>query len=384
MKRWIFAEEHDAFRAGLRRWLREEVVPRYADFEEQGQVGRGVWKSAGDLGFLGTDVPEEYGGGGVADWRFNAIAVEEIWYQNVPGFALPLHNDIVMPYILRLGTTQQKERWLPAMVAGDMIGAIAMTEPGTGSDLAAVRTTAVRHGDHYVVNGTKTFISNGVLADLVILVARTGSTGTRDDISLLVVERDMPGFERGRRLKKIGMHAQDTSELFFQDVQVPAANLLGEEGAGFRYLVAELAQERLVVAVGGIAGARTVLDDTMRYARERHVFGQPVSAFQVNRFTFAELHSQVQIGQVFIDRCIALHAHHELSASDAAIAKLWATDLQFKVVDDCLQMHGGYGYVEDYPIARSFRDARVQRIYAGTNEVMKEIIARSLDLGPAR
>jgi long-chain-acyl-CoA dehydrogenase len=324
------------------------------------------------------DAPEELGGGGIRDFRYNAIITEELVRVGASGPGFSLHSDIVIPYILEYGSEEQKQRWLPKMVSGEIITAIAMTEPGAGSDLAGVRTTALRDGDSYIVNGSKTFITNGINSDLVIVVARTDPEQRHKGISLIAVEREMAGFTRGRNLEKIGLKAQDTAELFFDNVRVPVTNLLGEEGQGFVYLMQQLPQERLSIAVGAIAGARAALDWTIQYAQERHAFGQPIGKFQNSRFKLAEMQTEITIGQVFVDQCIVLLNEGKLTTEQASMAKWWTTELQNRVVDQCLQLHGGYGYMLEYPIARAWMDARVQSIYGGTNEIMKEIIGRSM------
>ncbi len=380
MKRTLFETEHDLFRAAFRAFVEREILPFHAEWERAGAVPRDLWRAAGRRGFLCMDAPEAYGGAGARDYRFNAIIGEELWRAGATGPGFVLHTDIVVPYILHYGTPEQHQRWLPACVSGECITAIAMTEPGAGSDLAAIQTTAVRNGSGYVVNGQKTFISNGILNDLVIVAAKTDPDRGAKGISLLVVERGMPGYERGRRLEKIGLHAQDTAELFFHDVRVPRDNLLGEEGQGFRYLMEQLPRERLAIAVGAVAAAEAALEQTIRYCREREAFGRPLGALQTVRFTLAELATDVQIGRVFVDQCILALNRGELTAETAAMAKWWTTELQQRVVDACLQLHGGYGYMREYPIARAFLDARVQTIYGGATEIMKEIIGRSLKL----
>ena len=379
--RTLFLAEHDHFRAAFRRFVEREVTPHHEEWEAEGCVPRSLWQKAGALGFLGMDVPEEYGGGGVTDWRFNLVMIEELARAGAHGPGFILHNDVTLPYFLAYADEGQKSRWLPDIVAGESITAIAMTEPGTGSDLAAVQTRARRENGHYLLSGQKTFITNGILCDLVIVVARTGFSGGHQDISLLVVERGMEGFRRGRNLAKIGMAAQDTAELFFEDVKVPAENLLGEEGKGFGYLMSELPQERLSIAAAAVASGFAALEETLTYVKERHAFGQPIGRFQHSRFTLAELLSELNIAQVFVDRCAELHLKGDLTAEAAAIAKYWTTDVLNRVADRCLQLHGGYGYMREYSIARAFLDARVQSIYGGTNEIMKEIIGRSLGLG---
>jgi alkylation response protein AidB-like acyl-CoA dehydrogenase len=327
-------------------------------------------------------VPERYGGAGAEDFRFNLVIGEECQREGVGGvgLGLTLHNDICLPYYLRYCSDEQRERWLPGIAAGTLITAIAMTEPGIGSDLASMSTRAIADDGHFVVSGTKTFITNGINADLVIVAAKTDPSERHRGISLLVLERGMDGFERSRKLEKIGQHSQDTAELSFDEVRVPAANLLGEVGEGFRYLVSNLAQERLSIAASAVAAAEAALSWTLEYVRERHAFGQPVGAFQNSRFTLAEVRTEVEIARTFIDRCVLALNAHELSAEDAAMAKWWCTDLQGRVIDRCLQLHGGYGYMAEYPIARAYADARVTRIYGGANEIMKEIIGRSLGL----
>lgn len=378
--RTLYGDEHDQFRRAFRDWLDHEIVPRHDEWEEAGITPRSIWAQAGSLGFLGLTVPEEYGGGGTDDYRFAAIMTEEISDTGVIGSAngMTLHNDIVLPYFLGLCNDEQRQRWLPGMCDGSLIGALAITEPDTGSDVAGVRTTAVRRGDVYVVNGAKTFISNGINSDVVVTTVKTDPAANHRGMSLLVLERGMPGFERGRNLDKMGMHAQDTAELFFNDVEVPAANLLGEEGQGFYYLMRNLAQERLGIAVGGVAVAQAAIRWTVEYTKARTAFGVPIASFQNSKFVLAELHTETQAAQVYIDRCIELHNEERLSAEQAAAAKYWCTELQNKVVDRCVQLHGGYGYMREYPIARAWADSRIQTIYGGTSEIMKEIVGRSL------
>jgi len=381
--RTLYADEHEQFRRAFRNWLDKEVVPHHEQYERDGITPRNLWLAAGSHGFLGLTVPEQFGGGGTDDYRFAAVMQEEVSYTGVIGSAngFTLHNDIVLPYFIGLCNDDQKARWLPAMVTGECITAIAMTEPNTGSDLANIRTTAVRHGDTYVVNGSKTFITNGINSDAVIVAVKTDPDAKHRGISLIVLERGMSGFERGRNLDKLGMHAQDTAELFFTDVEVPVANLLGEEGKGFYYLMLNLAQERLGMAVGALAVCQAALDQTLAYTKERTAFGQPVAQFQHNKFLLAELSTEVQIGQVYVDRCVELHCAGELSAEQAAAAKFWTTELQNKVVDRCLQLYGGYGYMLEYPIARAWADSRIQTIYGGTSEIMREIVGRAITGG---
>ncbi|MTV25363.1 acyl-CoA dehydrogenase [Nitriliruptoraceae bacterium ZYF776] len=379
MERRIFTEEHDQFRQMVRSFYETEVAPFHDQWETEGIVPRELWKKAGAQGLLCTDVPTEYGGGGVQDFRYNAIITEELCRVGASGVGFPLHNDVVVPYFLKYASDEQKQRFLPPMCSGETITAIAMTEPGTGSDLAGVKTTAVRQDDgSYLLNGAKTFITNGITAELVIVVAKTDPDSTHGGMSLLLVERGMEGFERGRKLDKIGMAAQDTAELFFNDVRVPAENLLGEEGQGFVYLMQALPQERLGIAVAGAAGAAAALEMTLAYCKERQAFGRPIGSFQNTRFKLAEMKTKVLITQEFVDRCTELHNDGALPVDEAAMAKYWASDVLNEVVDECVQLHGGYGYMREYPIARAFVDSRVQRIYGGTNEIMKEIIGRSM------
>jgi long-chain-acyl-CoA dehydrogenase len=382
MQRTLFEESHELFRASVRQFLDKEVVPRNEEFERDGIMDRSVFAKAGAAGFLGMDVDERFGGGGVRDFRYNLVLGEEVQAAgvNAAGLGLTLHNDICLPYFTSLANDEQKARWLPGICSGSLVTAVAMTEPGIGSDLASMTTTAVRDGDHYVVNGSKTFITNGINADLVITAVKTDPTQRHAGMSLLVVERDTPGFERGRNLAKVGLHAQDTAELFFADARVPVGNLLGEEGQGFRHLVANLPQERLSIAASGVAAARAAFDWTLAYARERQAFGQPIGAFQNSRFRLAEMATEIEIGQSFIDRCVLALNDGSLTAEEAAMAKWWCTELQGRVIDTGVQLHGGYGYMAEYPIARAYADARITRIYGGTTEIMKEIIGRSLGL----
>jgi alkylation response protein AidB-like acyl-CoA dehydrogenase len=378
MKRPIFESEHEMFRDAFRSFVEREVVPQHPDWEKAGMVTRELWRKAGNQGFLGMQVPEQYGGAELPDFRFNAIITEELYRVGASGPGFALHTDIVIPYLLHYATEAQKARWLPGLVSGEHISAIAMTEPGAGSDLAGVRSTALREGDQYVLNGQKTFITNGYMADFVIVVARTDPTKGHKGISLLVVEGGMEGFERGRKLEKMGLHAQDTAELFFQNVRVPANNLLGEEGRGFAYLMQQLPQERLTIAVGAQAAAEAAFEWTVQYCKEREAFGQPIGRFQHNRFKLAEMKTELEIGRVFVDRCISELNAGTLTTEEASMAKWWITDMQKRVIDTCVQLHGGYGYMLEYSIARAYLDARVQSIYGGTNEIMKEIIGRSL------
>jgi alkylation response protein AidB-like acyl-CoA dehydrogenase len=380
MRRTLFEPEHDAFRATCRAFCDKEIVPHHPEWESAGIVPRELWEKAGSVGLLGFMMPAEHGGGGVADYRFNVVLDEELARCGASGVGIPVHNDIVGGYLLDLATAEQQARWLPGFCAGTAITAIAMTEPGAGSDLQGIRTTAERDGDEYVLTGQKTFISNGINADLVIVAAKTDPDAGHQGISLLVVERGMSGFERGRNLDKIGLKAQDTAELFFDHVRVPSVNLLGDEGRGFAALMQNLPQERLSIAVGSVAVCERILGLTLEYVREREAFGRPVGRFQANAFTLAELSTEVDVARAYVDRCVEEHTAGALSAVDAAKAKWWATELHKRLVDSCLQLFGGYGYMAEYPVARAFVDARVRTIYGGTTEVMKEIIARSLDL----
>jgi alkylation response protein AidB-like acyl-CoA dehydrogenase len=381
MDRKHYEPEHIAFAEAVRAFIDKEMVPNFLEWEQIGSAPRELFQVAGQNGFLGMAVPEEYGGGGVSDFRFNQAMNEQMAYAGVTGagLGLTLHNDTCLPYFLTYATDQQRRRWLPGIVSGELITAVAMTEPGAGSDLTGIRTSAVRDGGEYIVNGSKTFITNGINADLVITAVRTGPDRHRG-LSLLILERGMPGFERGRNLQKIGMHSQDTAELSFTDVRVPLANLLGEENQGFFQLVAKLPQERMSIAVAGVAEARAAFENTLRYVQERRAFGQPIGSFQHSRFVLAEIATEIDVTQTFIDRCVDDLNAGELSAPDAAKAKWWATELQGRVVDRCLQLHGGYGYMLEYPVARAFTDARVTRIYGGTTEIMKDVIGKSLGL----
>ncbi|MEI7547378.1 MAG: acyl-CoA dehydrogenase family protein [Actinomycetota bacterium] len=380
MPRTVYLNEHEQFRAAFSAFLDKEVLPNHAQWEKDGIVPREVWLKAGRAGFLGLTVPEQFGGGGCDDYRFGAVMQEAISYTGAIGSAMgfTLHNDIVLPYLLGLCNDEQKARWLLGMCTGERIGAIAMTEPGVGSDLANILTTAVQHGDTYLVNGSKTFITNGINSDLVVVAVKTDPSQAHRGISLLVLERGMEGFERGRNLEKMGMHSQDTAELFFSDVEVPAANLLGEEGKGFYSLMLNLAQERLNMAVGAVAVCQSALDQTIAYTKERLAFGQPLASFQHSKFLLAELSTETQVAQVYVDRCIELHTAGKLSAEQASAAKFHCTELQNRVVDRCVQLHGGYGYMQEYPIARAWADSRVQTIYGGTSEIMREVVGRAI------
>jgi alkylation response protein AidB-like acyl-CoA dehydrogenase len=382
MARTIFADEHDALRESFGRYLDAEIVPSYERWEADGRIPREVLRRAGELGFLGFSVPEEFGGAGIDDFRFNAVINEEAARRGLAAFALAvtMQNDVALPYYIELCDREQQERWLPGIVGGELILAIAMSEPGTGSDLQAITTRAARDGDDYVINGAKTFITNGLNAELVITAVRTGSSGTHRDISLVIVEADTPGFTRGRNLQKLGQHAQDTAELFFEDARVPVANLIGGEGDGFRHMTRNLAQERLSIAVGAVAAARGALDRTLQYVGERTAFGRPVGTFQNSRFELARAATEVEVAQAFVDRCLEAAVAGTLTPEHAAMAKYWCSEAQGRVIDTCLQLHGGYGYMLEYPIARDYADARISRIYGGTSEIMREVIGRSLGL----
>ncbi|WP_054826582.1 acyl-CoA dehydrogenase family protein [uncultured Rhodococcus sp.] len=380
MERTLFEPEHELFRESYQKFLAQHVAPNHEKWEEQNIVDRDVWVEAGKQGFLGTAVPEEFGGGGVKDFRYNAIITEETTKGGFSGIGFTLHNDVVAPYLLELTNEEQKQRWLPGFASGELISAIAMTEPGTGSDLQGIKTKAVRDGDHWVLNGSKTFITNGINADIIIVVACTDPDKGAQGFSLLVVERDMPGFERGRNLDKIGMKAQDTAELSFTDVRVPAANLLGEEGMGFFYLMKNLPQERLSIAVVAAAAMESVLESTIQYCRDRKAFGKSIGSFQNTRFVLAELATETTAVRVLVDKFIEQLNAEKLTVQEAAMAKWWTTEAQVKLIDRCLQLHGGYGYMKEYPVAKAYMDSRVQTIYGGTTEIMKEIIGRSLNL----
>ena len=374
----IYTQEHEDFRSTVREFLEREVVPHHDQWEKDGQVSREVWTRAGAQGLLCFDVAEEYGGAGVQDFRYNMVVAEEISRVGASGLGFPVHTDVIVPYISSLATDEQKRRWLPGCVSGELISAIAMTEPGAGSDLQGIRTSAVDKGDHYVLNGSKTFISNGIMSDIVIVVARTNPDAGHQGISLLVVERGMDGFERGRNLEKVGLKAQDTAELFFDNVQVPKENLLGEEGSGFISLMNNLPQERVSIAAIAVAACEHVLQLCLDYARERQAFGRPIGKFQHNRFLLAEMATEVHIARVFVNDCVTKLNAGEVDTALASMAKWWTTELQKKVVDQAVQLFGGYGYMMEYPVARAFVDSRIQTIYGGTTEVQKEIIGRML------
>jgi alkylation response protein AidB-like acyl-CoA dehydrogenase len=376
----VYEAEHEDFRKVARTFLEREVAPHHEQWEAEGIVPRDLWRKAGETGLLCFDVPEEYGGAGVDDFRYNVVLSEEMTRAGASGPGFSVHTDIIVPYLTALGTEEQKRRWLPGCVSGDLITAIAMTEPGAGSDLQGVRTSAEVAGDHYVVNGSKTFISNGINADLVVVVVRTDPDAGHQGISLLVVEAGTEGFERGRNLDKIGLHAQDTAELSFTDARVPRENLLGEEGQGFVYLMQNLPQERLIIGAQAVAAVEAMVEMCVEYARTREAFGRPIGKFQHNRFLVAEMATEARVARAFLDDCLRRHLDGELSAVDAAMVKWWATELQNKIAGQGVQLHGGYGYMAEFPIAKAFLDSRISTIYGGTTEVQKEIIGRSLGL----
>ncbi len=382
MRREIFTDEHEQFRAEFRRFAAAEIEPKVEAWNEAGISDRDTWRKMGEAGFLGANMPEEYGGAG-ADFIYDAIVMEELAYTRAHALQTSLHVDICLPYLRDFGTEAQKQKYLAPAITGECLVAIAMTEPGTGSDLANVQTRAIRDGDEYVVNGAKTFISNGQNCDLVIVVCKTDPDASppHAGVSLLLVETSTPGFERGRNLKKLGLKGQDTSEMFFNDCRVPVENLLGQEGQGFKMLMQKLQQERLCIGVSSMASCRRALDDTIAYVKERKAFGQPIAAFQNTQFKLAELETQVEIGQAFVDRLLAAHVRGDDIVAEVSMAKWWTTDLQKKLTSECLQLFGGYGFMDEYPIGRDYADAAVQSIYAGTNEIMKVIIARTLGLG---
>ena len=384
IQRTLFSPDHEAFRDSFRRFIEKEIAPFHAQWEEQGYVERAVWNKAGENGFLCMSMPEEYGGAG-ADKLYSVAQIEELGRAGFSGIGYSLHNEIVAPYILHYGTEAQKKSFLPRLASGELIGAIAMSEPAAGSDLQGIKATAIQQGDgSYLLNGSKTFITNGWHADLVIVVAKTNPAAGAKGTSLLLVERGMAGFSVGKRLKKLGLKAQDTSELFFDNVSVPASHLLGgaaHENRGFICLMEQLPWERMQIAIGAVAASQAAIDWTVDYVKERKVFGQPIAAFQNTRFTLAELQTEVQIARVFVDKCLELLLASTLDTATASMAKYWCSDLQCKVMDECVQLFGGYGYMWDYPITRAYADARVQRIYGGTNEIMKEVITRAMGLG---
>ncbi|MGW4154279.1 acyl-CoA dehydrogenase family protein [Micromonospora chersina] len=380
MEQHLYGPVHEEFRDLCRQFLAREAVPHHDRWEADGIVDREVWRTAGAAGLLGMDVDPEHGGGGQRDFRFNAVLDEEIIAAGCTGLGFGLHNDVVAPYLTELTTDDQRKRWLPGFCSGDLVTAIAMSEPGAGSDLAGIRTSAVRDGDSWVLNGQKTFITNGELADLVVVVAKTAPDQGAHGVSLIVVETGTPGFGRGRRLAKVGLKANDTAELFFDDCRVPAENLIGTENHGFYHLMANLPRERLSIAVAAVAAAEKLLALTLDYARSREAFGRPIGRFQHNRFLLAELDTEVTIARTFVNHCVAEYNAGRLSVTDAAKAKWWTTELQNKVADRCVQLHGGYGFMLEYPVAKAWLDSRVQTIYGGTTEIMKEIIGRGLGL----
>ncbi len=384
IERTLFTPDHEAFRDSFRRFMEKEIAPHHADWEEQGYVDRAVWNKAGENGFLCMTMPEEHGGAG-ANKLYSVIQMEELSRGGFSGIGYGLHSEIVAPYILHYGTPEQKARYLPRLASGEMIGAIAMSEPAAGSDLQGIKSSAIKQSDgSYLLNGSKTFITNGWHADLVIVVAKTNPAAGAKGTSLMLVERGMPGFSVGKRLKKLGLRAQDTSELFFDNVKIPANNLLGgaaQENRGFICLMEQLPWERLQIAIGAVAAAQAAIDWTVTYVKDRKVFGQPVASFQNTRFTLAELQTEVQVARVFVDKCTELLLQDKLDTATASMAKYWCSDLQCKVMDECVQLFGGYGFMWEYPITRAYADARVQRIYGGTNEIMKEVITRSMGLG---
>jgi len=381
VERALYREEHEMFRKSFRQYLEREVIPNQERWRDAGMVDRAAWSKAGEGGFLCPWMPEEYGGAG-GDFLHSCIIGEEMSRIYESGFALMLHSDICVPYLFEFGTEEQKKRWLPGCVSGEIVTAIAMTEPGTGSDLAAIATTAVRDGDHYVINGSKTFISNGILCDLCIVAAKTDPDpkNAHTGISLFAIEADRKGFVKGKKLKKMGMASQDTSELAFEDCRVPVANRLGDEGSGFLMLMRKLQQERLVVAIGAQAGAEQVLADTMTYVQERKAFGKPIGKFQNTQFKLVECATKIEVGRAFLDRLVSEHAAGKYLVKECSMAKLWQTEMASEVIDTCLQFFGGYGYMLEYPIARAYMDARVAKIFAGTNEIMKIIIAKQMGL----
>ena len=378
--RTLFKPEHETFRDSVRRFMETEVAPHDDQWQEQGYVDRSAWKKAGDNGFLCCSMPEAFGGAD-ADKLYSIILIEEQARINNSSLGFGLHSEIVAPYLNNYGTEVLKQKYLPKMASGDMIGAIAMTEPGTGSDLQSVKTNAVRKGDKYILNGAKTFITNGWNADLVIVVAKTDPSKGAKGTSLIVVDTTMKGFSKGKRLKKLGLKGQDTAELFFDNVEVPAENLLGQEGNGFIYLMQELPWERMQIAIAAVSKCEAAIQWTIDYVKNRKAFGKPVAGFQNTRFKLAELATETQVMRVFVDRCIELLLEKKLDTATASMAKMWSTDVEGKIIDECLQLHGGYGFMWEYPIARAYADARVQRIYGGTNEIMKEVISRSIGLG---
>jgi len=376
--RELYTEEHNMFREAIREFLKKEAVPHYERWEKQGQVEREIWIKAAEMGILATDIPEEYGGLGLHDYRYNAIITEEMAKLHTTALGFGAQNDIVVPYLNAYCTPEQKAKYLPKMASGEWIGALGMTDPVAGSDLKSIKTFAERKDDHYVLNGSKTFITNGIHADVVVTFVKTSKEASSKSYTLFVLERGMEGFSRGKNLDKIGLKGQDTAELFFDNVKVPFENVLGTEGKGFYFLMHNLPMERLGIGVHAVAEAESILEETIQYCKDRKAFGKPIGSFQYSRFKLAEMKTELTIARTFIDECIWELTNKELTAEKAAMAKYWASDLQGKVIDQCLQLHGGYGYMNEYNVARAWRDARVTRIYGGTNEIMKEIIGRSL------
>ncbi|MEH0553636.1 MULTISPECIES: acyl-CoA dehydrogenase family protein [Streptomyces] len=381
MRRTVFDADHEAFRTSVRAFVERELRPRQEEFIQQRAIDRAVWKAAGQQGLLGLLIPEQYGGGEAGDYRFTAVLHEEFARLSVAfASSFTIHCEVVAPYLVELTTEEQRERWLPRFCTGELVTAIGMTEPSAGSDLAALRTTAVRDGENWTLNGSKTFITNGFGADLVVVAARTSPEKGAKGITLFAVETDMPGFERGRKLDKVGQHEADTAELFFHDVRIPDANVIGEVDRGFIHMMERLPQERIGAAVLNLAHAAQILDETLEYVKERKAFGQSVGSFQYNKFRLAEMVTQIEVTQAFVDQCVAAHVTGRLSAVDAAKAKWWTAQVQNEVLDACVQLHGGYGYMNEYRVARAWQDARVTKIWAGSNEIMKELIGRDLGL----
>ena len=380
MRREIFTEEHDQFRDTARSYYLRECAPYAEQWERDGQVSRAAWTAAGKAGLIGWEFPEEYGGQGIRDFRYNAIMAEEMAATGSVGIGLGLQNDVIPPYLMRLTTPEQKARWLPGVTSGETICALALSEPAAGSDLKGIRTTARRDGDEWVIDGSKTFITNGILADLVVVACKTDPDAGHKGISLIVVERGAEGFERGRKLDKVGMKAQDTAELFFHEVRVPAGNLIGEEGRGFYHMMGNLPTERLAIAVSALASAERAFAVTLEYAKDRTAFGRPIGQFQANRFALADIRARLSAARVYVDGCTMALVRGELTADEAAAAKYWTTETCWEVIDRCMQLFGGYGYVNEYEIARIWRDSRVQRVFGGTSEIMQEIVGRSLGL----
>ena len=380
LPRTLFTEEHELFRVSVRDFIAKEITPYNSEWEEKKMVSRESWRKLGENGFLGIQAPENLGGMNIQDFRYNAIFIEELGLSgcSAPAIGYPLHNDIVMPYILHYGTEQALAKYIPKMISGELIGAVAMTEPGAGSDLQGISTSAVDQGDSYLVNGSKTFITNGYLSDVVVVAVKTDPKKGAKGISLLLMDNSMKGYTKGLPFEKVGLHAQDTCELFFEDVIVPKENLLGKEGEGFKYLMTELAQERLVVALAAVALGEYMLRETITYVKQRKAFNQAIADFQNTRFKLAEMCAALEQGRIYCDYLVQLHNDGKLDSAMASAAKYNMTELQCKVADECVQLHGGYGYMWDYGVARAYADARVQRIYAGTNEIMKELIARKI------